>query len=107
QFPYSEVTIQIKLPEDTAKQIIQAMTPAVVSGRTAAHRTAATNQFKQIGIAMHNYHDVNGRFPAPVMIGPDGKTPHSWRVAILPYLDQQELYKQYKFDEAWDSEHNK
>ncbi len=65
------------------------------------------NDLKQIGLAMHNYHDVNKHFPAPVIMGPDGKTPHSWRVAILPYLDQQELYKQYNLNEPWDSPHNK
>src|SRR5690606_15284814 len=64
-------------------------------------------QLKQFGLALHNYYDVNGRLPAPVMIGPDGKTPHSWRVAILPYIQQRDLYEQYKFDEPWDSAHNK
>lgn len=41
------------------------------------------------------------------MTGPDGKTKHSWRVAILPYLGQSSLYEQYRLDEPWDSEHNK
>jgi len=39
-------------------------------------------------------------------MGPDGKTPHSWRVEILPFLDQQPLYDSYRMDEPWDSEHN-
>jgi hypothetical protein len=56
---------------------------------------------------MHNYHDVHRKFPSPVVIGEDGKTPHSWRVAILPFVDELELYNQYRFDEPWDSEHNK
>jgi prepilin-type processing-associated H-X9-DG protein len=65
---------------------------------------------KQIGIALHNYHDVNKHFPPAVVMGPDGKTPHSWRVEILPYLEAinlQQLSKQYRMDEPWDSEHNK
>jgi len=41
------------------------------------------------------------------VIGKDGKTPHSWRVAILPYVEGQAVYNQYKFDEPWDSESNK
>jgi hypothetical protein len=58
-------------------------------------------------LAFHNYHDVFGHFPAPVVLGPDGKTPHSWRVEILPFIEQQELYRRYKMDEPWDSENNK
>ena len=103
----SQVIVEAKLPEAAANLVVQSMIPAVLSARTAARRSQAMNQLKQIGIAMHNYHDVHKSFPAPVMIGPDGETTHSWRVAILPYLDQKTLYDQYKFDEPWDSEHNK
>jgi hypothetical protein len=56
---------------------------------------------------MHNYHSTFNHFPAAVIIGPDGKTPHSWRVEILPYIEQIELYKAYKMDEPWDSPNNK
>jgi len=65
------------------------------------------NNLKQLGLAMHVYADTHGSFPPAVIIGPDGKTPHSWRVAILPYLDQVALYNSYKLDEPWDSENNK
>jgi hypothetical protein len=58
-------------------------------------------------LALHNYHDVYGHFPPPVVMGPDGKTPHSWRIEILPYVEQQALYQQYKMDEPWDSDNNK
>ena len=65
---------------------------------------------KLIMLAMHNYADTfKGGFPPPVLMGTDGKgkVPHSWRVAILPYIEQSELYHQYRFDEPWDSEANK
>ena len=65
------------------------------------------NHIKQFGLAMHNYHDRNKHFPPAVVMGPDGKTPHSWRVELLPYLDELSLSKQYRMNEAWDSEHNK
>jgi hypothetical protein len=55
---------------------------------------------------MHNYHDTHGRFPAAAVCGPDGKPLLSWRVALLPFLEQQDLYKQFKLDEPWDSPHN-
>jgi hypothetical protein len=55
---------------------------------------------------MHNYHDVHGRFPPAAVRGPDGKALLSWRVALLPFISQEELYKQFKLDESWDSPHN-
>ncbi len=55
---------------------------------------------------MHNYHSTYGHFPPAVVLGPDGKTPHSWRIELLPYLEQNQLYQSYKMDEPWDSENN-
>jgi hypothetical protein len=77
------------------------------SVKQASAREQAKNNIKQIMLALHNYYDVNGHFPPPVLLGPDGKTPYSWRVAILPYIEQTALYNQYKLDEPWDSENNK
>lgn len=92
---------------DAAETAISVMTPAIIAAREAARKAQSVNNLKQIMIAFHNYADVNGHFPPPVVIGPDGKTPHSWRVEILPYVEQQELYKRYKMDEPWDSENNR
>jgi hypothetical protein len=64
-----------------------------------------TNNLKQIGLALHNYHDTTGKFPADVY--KDGKPILSWRVQILPYLEEDALYRQLKMDEPWDSPHNK
>ena len=83
---------------------------AVSKARGAAQRQVSMNNLKQIMLAMHNWADVHGgRFPPPVIYGKDGKgkVPHSWRVELLPYLDQQRLYEAYNFDESWDSETNK
>lgn len=62
---------------------------------------------KQIGLALHDYHEQWRAFPPAYVLGPDGKRWHSWRTLILPYLDHQKLYKQYRFDEPWDGEHNR
>ncbi len=57
---------------------------------------------------MHNYSQAHGgRFPAAVMVGPDGKTPYSWRVAVLPYIEQEPLFRQYNFNEPWDGPNNR
>lgn len=80
---------------------------AVAKVRQAAMRSQSANNLKQIGIAMHNYHDTTGNFPAAAVYGKDGKPLLSWRVLILPYIEQDGLYKQFKLNEPWDSEHNK
>jgi hypothetical protein len=67
---------------------------------------AAFEHFKQIAAAMRDYYDANGHFPPAVLYGPNGKTPYSWRVALLPFLGQKPLYDWYHFDEAWDSPSN-
>lgn len=64
-------------------------------------------QLHQIGLALHNYHDVHSRFPADFNL--DDKPLLSWRIALLPYLehgDYGDLYGEFKLDEPWDSEHN-
>ncbi|MHC4400048.1 MAG: DUF1559 family PulG-like putative transporter [Planctomycetota bacterium] len=73
----------------------------------AAHLTRSKNNLKQIGIAIHNFHDTYKQFPPAVVYGPDGKPWHSWRVLLLPYLEQIVLYDRYRFNEPWDSPHNK
>jgi len=75
---------------------------------TAAQRQQAQNQMKQIMLAMHNYLDSFKRFPPAGKTAPNGKQPLlSWRVRILPYIEEQQLYQQFKLNEPWDSEHNK
>jgi uncharacterized protein (TIGR03067 family) len=70
-------------------------------------RAQFTNNLKQIALAMHNYLDVHKSFPAHAIYSKDGKTPLlSWRVAILPFIEQEALYQQFKLDEPWDSPHN-
>jgi hypothetical protein len=81
--------------------------PAVQKARNAAARVQSMNNLKQIGLAMHNYHDAHGSFPPAAICDKKGKPLLSWRVAILPYIEQDNLYKQFKLDEPWDSEHNK
>jgi hypothetical protein len=80
-----------------------------VAARKGYLRQSSFDQLKRLGIAFQSYHDVHKRFPAAMELGPDGKTPHSWRVALLPYLNAngEDLYKRYRLDEPWDSEHNK
>jgi hypothetical protein len=83
--------------------------------REGAPKLTAQNNLRQIGLGLINYCDVNGgKTPifgvgakAVPLKGPTDKALLSWRVAILPYIEQGDLYKQFKLDEPWDSEHNK
>ena len=56
---------------------------------------------------MHIYHDTNSVFPPAASLSKDGKALLSWRVHILPFIEQGELYKEFELDAPWDSEHNK
>ncbi|VTR91901.1 Uncharacterized protein OS=Singulisphaera acidiphila (strain ATCC BAA-1392 / DSM 18658 / VKM B-2454 / MOB10) GN=Sinac_3477 PE=4 SV=1: SBP_bac_10 [Gemmata massiliana] len=69
--------------------------------------SSSANNLKQIALAMHNYHDANNAFPPAAVCDKKGKPQLSWRVLILPYIEQDALYKEFKLDEPWDSEHNK
>ena len=82
----------IKLPADLEKKF---------------HRQRSLDNLKQIMLAFHNFESANHRFPTSAMTKGKNGQPYSWRVALLPYLDQQDLYDQYKFDEPWDSDANK
>jgi len=86
---------------------IALLLPAIQAAREAARRSESTNNFKHIGLGLHNYHDTLGELPPAVSIDDDGKPLLSWRVHILPYIEQQALYEQFKLDEPWDSPHNK
>jgi Protein of unknown function (DUF1559) len=55
---------------------------------------------------MHNYEAEHGRLPPAVVYGSNGKALYSWRVLVLPYLEQEELFEQFHRDEPWDSPHN-
>ncbi|HQX51054.1 MAG TPA: DUF1559 domain-containing protein [Planctomycetaceae bacterium] len=105
----SMVSIETNLIDPTiisGPVAIALLLPAVQQAREAARRTQDMNSLKMIGLALHNYHDANGKFPARANYGTSGNALLSWRVHLLPYLDQKKLYEQFHLDEPWDSEHN-
>ena len=81
--------------------------PLAAQGATSA-RVENSNNLHQIVVALQKYADKYGAFPAAAWKGPDGKAKHahSWRVAILPFHEQEALYKEYQLDEPWDSPDN-
>lgn len=87
--------------------LVALLLPAVQSAREAARRTACFNNMKQIILCLLNYESAYGHLPAQANYDKDGKPLLSWRVHILPFMEQQALYEQFHLDEPWDSPHNK
>ena len=75
--------------------------------RDGRGRTRMLNHFKQIAIALQSYQEVYKRLPPPAIVSKDGRPLLSWRVAILPFIEQSDLYRRFHLDEPWDSPHNK
>ena len=109
----SDLTASITVPKEliagassVAAMSTALLVPAVQKVRMAAARMQGQNNLKQIALAIHNYEAAYGNLPHDIT-DKDGKPILSWRVAILPFIEQDNLYKQFKLDEPWDSEHNK
>jgi RNA polymerase sigma factor (sigma-70 family) len=75
--------------------------------QAASRLIRSQNNLKAIGLALANYSEVHGHFPAPAIYGKDGTPLLSWRVALLPFVEQDNLYKQFKLDQPWDGPINK
>jgi hypothetical protein len=94
--------------DEGAASVAQMSKSFIQAAQKKARITQSVNNLKQIALAIHNYADAFRGLPAHAIYSKDGKTPLlSWRVAVLPYLVQDNLYRQFKLDEPWDSEHNK
>ncbi len=73
----------------------------------AANRIQCNNNLRQIAFALQSYQETYDSLPPAYVAADDGTPMHSWRVLILPFLDQQQLYDQYRFDEPWDGPNNR
>jgi hypothetical protein len=106
-------------PEEVPMRTSRLLVPVVLLGGVFALPSPAAdpptkkelltsqNNLKQIMLAVHNHADANnGSLPTNIT-DKDGKELLSWRVAILPFVEEENLYKQFKLDEPWDSENNK
>ena len=80
--------------------------PAMQAAREAARRSQSQNNLRQIGIAIHNYHDIYSEFPPAVVADANGKPLYSGRVLLLPFMEQSSLYEAWAKDQAWDSPQN-
>jgi hypothetical protein len=79
----------------------------IVHIKEAQPRIEIANQLKQIAIALCDYREHHGSFPPAIVYGRTGEPLYSWRVAILPFLEQEPLSTQFHLNEPWDSLHNR
>lgn len=87
--------------------LIALLLPAVQQARAAARRTQCKNNLKQIGVALHNYHDTYRSFPFSWMLGADLNNASVWGIQLLPQLDQDPLWDQMDTHVApWGSANN-
>jgi prepilin-type N-terminal cleavage/methylation domain-containing protein/prepilin-type processing-associated H-X9-DG protein len=86
--------------------LIALLLPAVQKVREAAARIQCANNLKQLGLALHNFHDVHKKFPPGQVMGPYPAAAvywpvnHGWAVFVLPFIEQQSLYNAYRLDRS-------
>jgi hypothetical protein len=94
-----EVPLEVNASLDRLSDLLQ---PIVEKMQASAERLVQSNNLKQIALAMHMYHDAFQGLP----LAKAGKGGLSWRVAILPFIEQQQLLQRFKMDEPWNSPNN-
>ena len=86
--------------------LVALVLPAVRAAREAARRAQCSCNLCGLKLAIHNYHETYGVLPPAYVADANGRPMHSWRVLILPFLEQATFYKQYDFSEPWDGPNN-
>lgn len=87
--------------------IIPTLLPLMRAGRGPHPMGYCMNNLHCLTVALHNYHDQYGSFPPAYIADEDGRPMHSWRVLILPYMERNDLYQAYDFNEPWDGPNNR
>jgi len=86
--------------------LLALLLPALTTSRESDPPCSCPNNLKQIGTALCVYHEEYGCFPPAYVTDDAGRPMHSWRVLILPYVGEQDLYDAYHFDEPWNGPNN-
>jgi hypothetical protein len=78
-----------------------------LEARVWVRRFETSKRLTMIFLALDNYYQANGSYPPQYIVDDNGKPAHSWRVLLLPYLEEKQLYQRYRFDEPWNGPHNR
>jgi len=99
----ADKTLALELNQE---QLLAAILPLSQATSRSRASMQESNNLKQIAIAMHNFESAYRVLPPRMSVSEDGTPLLSWRVHLLPYLNEQALYDQFHLDEPWDSPHN-
>lgn len=102
-----DVIVSLKGVDVSKDTITPIINEALKNVMGAAGNAQGLNNLKQMGLAMHTFHDAHGYLP-PMQANPQFRHPNlSWRVDLLPYIEYDNLYKQIRLNEPYDSPHNR
>jgi prepilin-type processing-associated H-X9-DG protein len=87
--------------------LVGLLLPAVQAARSAANRVQSQNNLRQIGLALLNYEATYQVFPPQYLTDKSGQPTHSWRTLILPFLEQENVFRSFDLSQPWDSEANR
>jgi len=87
--------------------LVALLLPAVASSRGISRRNQCLNNMAQIGRALQEYYYTHRTLPPPYIADAEGKPMHSWRVLLLPYLEEDSLFEKYNFNEPWNGPNNR
>src|SRR5437764_3910213 len=83
--------------------LIGLLLPAVQKVRDAAARIKCENNLKQLGLALHNFESAYGYFPTSTRASATASVRNAWTTFILPFIEQDNLGKNYDYNSNWDS----
>jgi prepilin-type processing-associated H-X9-DG protein len=106
KFPDNGIETTFKMPGKVIDLFVPLLQPVIKEAREAANRMQCNNHLRMITLALHNYHDTHGELPPLYTIDNAGRPMHSWRVLLLPYMEEAALFEKIRLDEPWNSEHN-
>jgi hypothetical protein len=102
-----QLSIRIDMRQLMASAAGTLLGQTAVDAANRAEGTVVKNHLKQLALAMHNYHGTYNQLPPAAIRDARGRPLLSWRVALLPFLEENQLYHQFHLEEPWDSPHNK
>jgi hypothetical protein len=87
--------------------LVCCLLPGIKEARDGEGWVCSQSSLRQIGLALIQYHDMFHCLPPAVVTAKDGKSLYSWRVLLLPFLEEKQLYDRFNLEEPWDSPHNR
>jgi hypothetical protein len=103
----SQLVLILDEEHQGVEKALSILLPPIEFAQKEYAQSESMNNLKQLALAMLNYESAFKHYPAPANYGPDGKPLLSWRVLILPYIEELPLYNEFHLDEPWDSPHNR